>query len=202
MTLLFESYWLSISKWPSCQQNTIPLAKTERFLSSPGSKLLRSPFHDSTSRIARISVFAAVLTRRAYLPCGSVLYSVRRGCRGEALARLPLLFISGRSVSRLYQTVWIAVPRVYRVTSDPCYNCMRTYIRALAFLRASLRDAYRYSARTEVSMRISRRESIRLPCSRDSARNIERGAARGILRVLRVIREYHRHILKHLNSQR
>jgi len=52
-------------------------------------------------------MFATALTRRAYLPYGSVLYSVRFGCTRRHSLDCWLLFISGE-VCHAYQTVWIA----------------------------------------------------------------------------------------------
>lgn len=127
----------------------------------------------------------------------------------EALARLPAPLHLGRSVSRLPNCL-NSRARMYRVMSDPLVITIRVYTPEERLFRIPQSSLHTDVSREWISMRISRRESIRLPCSRDSSTRwgIERGAARrgaaprGILRVLRVIREYRRHILKHLNSQR
>lgn len=69
-------------------------------------------------------MFAAALTRRAYLPCGSVLYSVRLGCtrRGARSTAAPLHL--ERSVSRLPNCL-NSGEGVSRDVSDPRYSCTR-----------------------------------------------------------------------------
>lgn len=102
-------------------------------------------------------MFAAALTRRAYLPCGSVLYSVRLGCVrvGGARSTAAPLHLE-RSVSRLPNCL-NSGEGVSRDVSDPRYS----YMRALGPT-----PPHSVIARTDVlhgwiSMRISRHESIR-----------------------------------------
>lgn len=92
----------------------------------------------------------------------------------EALARLPTPLHLGRSVSRLPNCL-NSRARVYRVMSDPPVITICVYIFGIPSYSSLRIDI----SRGWMSMRISRRESIRLPCSRDSStrRGIERGAA-------------------------
>lgn len=66
------------------------------------------------------------------------------------------------------------------MTSDPLVITIRVHISGDRLLRTPPSSLRTDISRGWISMRISRRESIRLSCSRDSStrRDIERGAAR------------------------
>jgi len=79
----------------------------------------------------------------------------------KASARLSLLFISRRSVSRLYQTVWIA-EGVSRTREIPVITIYAYHQLALSCVRSSVhRSPMRTdTTRTGISMRISCRAKV------------------------------------------